>query len=100
MMIFSSLEPWSIIFTFTFAWARAEKILPAVNAERDRLTEEIASAAAELEAVTLEYKEKLEAEIRRHARKPYPEKGLEFFYSQPSQENGVIGAGIYAYTCL
>ena len=45
-------------------------------------------------------KEKLEAEIRRHARKPYPEKGLEFFYSQPSQENGVIGAGIYAYSCL
>ena len=41
-----------------------EKILPAVNAERDRLTEEIASAAAELEAVTLEYKEKLEAAKR------------------------------------
>ena len=41
-----------------------EKILPAVNAERDRLTEEIASAAAELEAVTLEYKEKLGAAKR------------------------------------
>ena len=30
IMIFNSLEPWSIILTFTFACANAEKILPAV----------------------------------------------------------------------
>ena len=30
MMIFSSLDPWSIIFTLTCACANAEKILPAV----------------------------------------------------------------------
>ena len=29
-MIFSSLDPWSIILTLIWAWARAEKILPAV----------------------------------------------------------------------
>ena len=40
----------------------------------------------------------LEAQIRRYTRKPYPEAGLRFHYSQESQENGVIGAGIYAFT--
>lgn len=38
----------------------------------------------------------LEASIRAHARKPYPEQALCFHYSGEKQENGVIGAGINA----
>lgn len=38
----------------------------------------------------------LEAAIRLHARKPYPEQALCFHYSGEKQENGVIGAGINA----
>lgn len=41
--------------------------------------------------------EELEAAIHEFARKPYPEQSLEFVYSVESQENGVIGAGIYAF---
>ena len=42
-------------------------------------------------------KELLEEAIHKYTRKPYPEQGLEFIYSVPMQENGVIGAGIYAF---
>ena len=42
----------------------------------------------------------LEQAIRRHARKPYPEKNLQFVYSDNGGENGVIGAGIFAYARL
>jgi len=38
----------------------------------------------------------LEKAIRRYTRKPYPEQNLEFIYSVPAQENGVIGAGLHA----
>lgn len=39
----------------------------------------------------------LEECIHQHTRKPYPNLNLELLYSSPKQENGVIGAGIYAY---
>jgi allose kinase len=42
-------------------------------------------------------RKKLEVAIRCFARKPYPAKDLEFIYSSESQENGVIGAGLFAY---
>lgn len=38
--------------------------------------------------------EYLEACIYKYARKPYPAEALEYIYSEPGQENGVIGAGI------
>ena len=38
IIIFNSLEPWSIILTLTFACANAEKILPAVRVSEDALT--------------------------------------------------------------
>lgn len=38
-----------------------------------------------------------EAAIRKHTRKPYPERALSFHYSSEKQENGVIGAGILAF---
>lgn len=38
----------------------------------------------------------LESAILTHTRKPYPSKNLSFLYSRPSQENGVIGAALYA----
>lgn len=41
-------------------------------------------------------REQLLSCIRAHTRKPYPCETLEILYSQPRQENGVIGAGIYA----
>lgn len=44
--------------------------------------------------------QKLEQCIRAHARKPYPSENLVLLYSSPGQENGVIGAGIYAYKRL
>lgn len=40
----------------------------------------------------------LENCIRKHVRKPYPEQNIEFLYSSAAQENGVIGAGIYAFS--
>lgn len=40
-------------------------------------------------------KQQLEDAIHKFARKPFPDKELSFIYSVPSQENGVIGAGIY-----
>lgn len=42
-------------------------------------------------------KDALEAAIRSHTRKPYPEAALSFHYSGEKQENGVIGAGILAF---
>lgn len=42
----------------------------------------------------------LEQFIYRHLRKPYPARGLEILYSVPKQDNGVIGAGIYAFKRL
>ncbi|MEA4999784.1 MAG: allose kinase [Candidatus Limiplasma sp.] len=39
----------------------------------------------------------LEAAIRFHTRKPYPERALRFHYSCEKQENGVIGAGLLAF---
>jgi len=41
-------------------------------------------------------KNALEAEIRRHVRKPQPEASLQFVWSENRGENGVIGAGICA----
>jgi allose kinase len=45
-------------------------------------------------------RKKLEAAIWNCVRKPYPAEDLEFIYSLESQENGVIGAGLFAYTKL
>jgi allose kinase len=42
----------------------------------------------------------LEAAIREHTRKPYPERALSFHYSSEKQENGVIGAAILAFRQL
>jgi len=44
--------------------------------------------------------EKLESCIRVHTRKPYPNSTLRLRYSVQRQENGVIGAGIYAFDIL
>lgn len=44
--------------------------------------------------------EKLEKYIRKHTRKPFPEQMLQIKYSSQKQENGVIGAGIYAFKRL
>lgn len=41
-----------------------------------------------------------EREIHASTRKPYPEKNMLLKYSHPTQINGVIGAGIYAYKRL
>lgn len=38
----------------------------------------------------------LEKAIHRYARKPYPEQTLDIRYSKPNQENGPVGAAIYA----
>lgn len=43
---------------------------------------------------------KLEKYIRKHTRKPFPEQMLQIRYSSQNQENGVIGAGIYAFKKL
>ncbi len=40
---------------------------------------------------------RLEADIYRHSRKPYPADNLVILYSEAAQENGVIGAGIYGF---
>lgn len=42
-------------------------------------------------------KDHLEECIYRHVRKPYPGRDFAIRYSPPHQENGVIGAGIYAF---
>ena len=39
----------------------------------------------------------LEERIKARTRKPYPSETLEVIYAKEGQENGVIGAGIYAY---
>ena len=38
----------------------------------------------------------LEALVHRYARKPYPERNLRLCYSRPNQQNGPVGAAIYA----
>lgn len=45
-------------------------------------------------------KELLEEAIHEHARKPYPEQTLSFKYSNPTQINGVVGAGIHGFKQL
>ncbi|WP_273377969.1 allose kinase [Symbiobacterium thermophilum] len=45
-------------------------------------------------------RDKLEAAIYQHARKPYPGLDYRIIYAAPSQESGVIGAGIYAFKRL
>ena len=42
-------------------------------------------------------KDKLELAIKKHARKPYPAENLVLMYSRESDENGVIGAGIFGF---
>ena len=42
----------------------------------------------------------LEQYIRKHTRKPHPERNLRLLFSQAGQENGVIGAGIYGWRML
>lgn len=42
----------------------------------------------------------LEAAVHRFARKPFPEQNLDIRYSHATQQNGVIGAGIYAFKRL
>lgn len=42
-------------------------------------------------------REQLEALVHRYARKPYPEQSLRLCYSRPNQENGPVGAAIYAH---
>jgi len=42
----------------------------------------------------------LEARIKDRTRKPLPSKTLEFIYASVGQENGVIGAGLYAWEQL
>lgn len=42
-------------------------------------------------------KHKLVERILAHTRKPFPAENLNILYSDEAQENGVIGAGIYAY---
>lgn len=44
--------------------------------------------------------EKFEQHIMEHTRKPYPQKTIKLKYSIQQQENGVIGAGIYAFNEL
>jgi allose kinase len=39
----------------------------------------------------------LEKAIRKYTRKPYPANSLRFIYSKESNENGVIGAGIFGF---
>lgn len=45
-------------------------------------------------------RERLMREIRQHTRKPLPERTLSILFSDPGQENGVVGAGIYAFRRL
>ena len=42
-------------------------------------------------------KKKLEAAIKKYARKPYPADNLDLVYSRESDENGVIGAMIFGF---
>lgn len=43
---------------------------------------------------------RLEQYIRQYARKPYPAENVCLYYTHMAQENGVIGAGIYAFSLL
>ena len=43
---------------------------------------------------------KLKSYILKHTRKPYPYTGLQLLYSPNSHENGVLGAGLYAFKKL
>lgn len=45
-------------------------------------------------------RELLEEHIRRHTRKPLPERNLHFIYSENSDTGGVIGAALYAKSRL
>lgn len=45
-------------------------------------------------------KEQFEHCIKKRVRKPLPCEALKLIYSQEAQENGVIGAGIYAYQMM
>ena len=45
-------------------------------------------------------KELLEEAIHEHTRKPFPEQTLSFKYSNPTQINGVVGAGIHGFKQL
>jgi len=45
-------------------------------------------------------KDRLEARIKERARKPFPSESLEIMYANEGQENGVIGAGLYAFQQL
>ena len=45
-------------------------------------------------------KEMFESALRKYARKPYPAQNLVCTYAKQSQENGVIGAGIFGYQKL
>ena len=45
-------------------------------------------------------KAELEAAIRYHTRKPFPERALRFHYACEKQENGVIGAALLAFKQL
>ena len=44
-------------------------------------------------------KEEFERAVHHFTRKPYPETEIEIRYARPNQNNGVIGAGIYAHKC-
>ena len=45
-------------------------------------------------------RKKLETAIHKYTRKPYPANGLQFIYSNESNCNGVIGAGIFGFQKL
>lgn len=51
----------------------------------------------QMEAFPLEY---FEEKIRAHTRKPYPLENLRIRYARMNQENGIIGAGLYGWSCL
>lgn len=45
-------------------------------------------------------KDMLEMYIYKHVRKPYPAEDLTIMYALSEQENGIIGAGLYAFSML
>lgn len=51
----------------------------------------------QMEAFPLAY---FEEKIRAHTRKPYPLENLRIRYARMNQENGIIGAGLYGWSCL
>lgn len=44
-------------------------------------------------------REEFERAVHHFTRKPFPETEIEIRYARPNQNNGVIGAGIYAHKC-